>query len=139
VGSFNHKVGNSVFRTHALVHQLPLVKHAAFEDESEHRVTLTEHLGGRTAMQITALASLGQPFSDFAQGTLDTVNVRFRTDGRTLFKPYVSLPFDHAALVEVVIGPAIKHQLVEPTVRRMLDRNGFRHTTIEVSELPYQT
>lgn len=139
VGSFNQKVGNSVFRTHAHVQWLPLVKHAAFEDEQEHRLTITEHLGGKTAMQITALSTLDKPFSDFAQGTLDTVDVRFRSADPTMFKSYVSLPFDHDALVEVVIGPAVKHQLVKPTVRRMLDRHGFRDTTIEVSELPYQT
>jgi hypothetical protein len=139
VGSFDGKIGNSVFRTHALVHRLPLVKHAAFEDEQEHRITITEHLGGRTLMQRTALSTLGKPFSDLAQGTLDTVDMRFRPDGRTLFKPYVALPFDHAALVEVVTGPAIKHELVESTVRRMLHRNGFRDTEIEASDLPYQT
>jgi Protein of unknown function (DUF2971) len=139
VGSFDGKVANSVFRTHALVQWLPLVKDAAFEDEREHRITITEHLGGRTVMQRTALSTLGKPFSDYAPGTLDTVDVRFRPDGRTLFKPYVSLPFDHAALVEVVTGPGTKHELVEATVRRVLDRNGFRHTEIKASELPYQT
>lgn len=139
VGSFDGKVANLIFRTHAHVHWLPLVKHDAFEDEQEHRITITEHLGGRTAMHMSALSTLGKPFSDFAQGTLDTVDVRFRPDSRTLFKPYVSLPFDHAALVEVVTGPAIKHDLVEATVRRVLDRNGFRHTKIKASRLPYQT
>ena len=139
VGPFNQKVGNLVFQTHGRVHSLPLVKHAAFEDEQEHRITITEHLGGRTLRQRAALSTLGRPFSDYAQGTLDRVNVRFRSGGPTMFKPYVSLPFDHAALVEVVTGPSIKHQLVEPTVRRLLDRNGFRHTTIEASEQPYQT
>lgn len=139
VGSFDGKVANLIFRTHAHVNWLPLVKDAAFDDEREHRITITEHLGGRTAMHMTALSTLGRPFSDFAQGALETVDVRFRPDIRTLFKPYVSLPFDHAALVEVVTGPAIKHDLVEATVRRVLDRNGFRHTKIKASELPYQT
>lgn len=139
VGSFDGKVANLIFGTHAHVHLLPLVKHDAFEDEQEHRITITEHFGGRALMQRTALSTLGQPFSDLAQGTLDTVDVRFRRDGRTLFKPYVSLPFDHAALVEVVTGRSIKHDLVEATVRRVLDRNGFRHTKVKASELPYQT
>jgi hypothetical protein len=139
IGSFNHKVGNSVFQTHALVHRLPLVKHAAFEDGQAHRITISEHLGGRSASQLTALSTLDPPFSDFAQGALQTLDVRFRPGGPTMFKPYVSLPFDHAALVKVVTGPSIKHHLVEPTVRRMLDRNGFRDTEIEASELPYQT
>lgn len=139
VGSFDGKVANLIFRTHAHVHWLPLVKHDAFQDEQEHRITITEHLGGRTLMQRTALSTLGKPFSDYAQGSLDTVDVRFRPGGPTMFKPYVSLPFDHVALVEVVIGPAVKDQLAKPTVRRMLDRNGFRDTTIFASELPYQT
>lgn len=139
VGTLNHKVGNSVFQTHALVHRLPLVKHAAFEDEQEHRITITEHFGGKSLMQLTALSTLDEPFSDFAHGALQTVDVRFRPGGPGLFKPYVSLPFDHAALVKVVTGPALKHHLVEPTVRRMLDRNGFRDTPIEASTLPYQT
>jgi hypothetical protein len=59
-------IANSIFRTHALVHQLPLVKHGAFEDEQEHRITIIEHFGSRTLMQRTALTTLGQPFSDFA-------------------------------------------------------------------------
>jgi hypothetical protein len=139
VGSFDHKVGNSIFQTHAWVHRLPLVKHDAFEDEQEHRITITEHFGGKSLMQFKALGSLDKPFSDFAQGALETLDVRFRPGGPTMFKPYVVLPFDHAALVEVVTGPAIKHQLVEATVRRMLDRNGFRDTEIEASDLPYQT
>jgi hypothetical protein len=131
VGSFNRKVENAVFRTHALVHRLPLLKDAAFDDEQEHRLTITEHLGGRTFMLMRALSTLDPPFSDMPQGTLDTVDVQFRPGGPTMFKPYVALPFDHAALVEVVIGPVIKHQLVEATVRRMLDRNGFRDTEIK--------
>ena len=139
VGPFNHKVGNSIFQTHALVHRLPLVKHDAFEDEEEHRITITEHLGGKSLMQLKALSTLDPPFTDVAQGALETLDVRFRPGGPTMFKPYVVLPFDHAALVEVVTGPAIKHQLVEATVRRMLDRNGFRDTEIEASGLPYQT
>jgi len=139
VGTFDQKVGNSIFATHALVHRLPLVKHDAFEDEREHRITITEHLGGKTFMQMNALSGLGEPFSTFAQGSLDTVDVRFRAGGPSQFKPYVSLPFAHEALVEVVTGPGIKHQLAAATLRRMLDRNGFRHTTIDVSELPYQT
>jgi hypothetical protein len=80
-----------------------------------------------------------EPFSSYAQGTLDTVDVQFRPGGATLFKPYVSLPFGHSALVEVVTGPAIRNELAESTVRRMLDRNGFRHAKIRASDLPYQT
>jgi hypothetical protein len=81
------------------------MKHAAFEDEREHRITITEHLGSRSASQMSALSTLDQPFSDFAQGPLQTLDVRFRPGGPTMFKRYVSLPFD-AALVKVVTGPA---------------------------------
>ena len=45
VGSFDGKVANLIFRTHAHVNWLPLVKDAAFDDEREHRITITEHLG----------------------------------------------------------------------------------------------
>jgi hypothetical protein len=76
------------------------MKHAAFEDEREHRITITEHLGSRSASQMSALSTLDQPFSDFAQGPLQTLDVRFRPGGPTMFKRYVSLPFDHAALVK---------------------------------------
>ena len=31
-GSFSHMVGNCISQTHALVHRLPLVKNAAFDD-----------------------------------------------------------------------------------------------------------
>ena len=34
------------------------------------------------------------------------------------------------ALVEVVIGPVVKRHLAETTVRRLLDRYGFRDTEI---------
>jgi hypothetical protein len=136
--SFSHMVGNCISQTHALVHRLPLVKNAAFDDERERRVTITEYFGGRSAAQRRALSSLGEPFSFYAQGALETVDVQFRPADSTMFKPYVCLPFDRAALVKVVTGPAIRHHLVEPTVRRLLDRNRFRHTAIEASTLPYQ-
>jgi hypothetical protein len=131
-------VGNCISQTHALVHRLPLVKNGAFEDEQERRVTITEHHGGRSASQRAALGSLGEPFSYLAQGELVTVDVQFRSADPSVFKPYVRLPFDREALVKVVTGPAITHQLVEATVRRLLDRNGFRHIEIEPSKLPYQ-
>jgi hypothetical protein len=139
VGSFRQKVANCIFQTHALVHRLPLVKHSAFVDEQEHRITITEHFGGRSLSQMSALSSLGKPFSDFAQGALETVDVQFRLGSSTMYRPYVELPFDRAALVKVVTGPAVKHQLVEPTVRRILDRNGFRDTVIEASQSPFQS
>lgn len=139
VGTENQKIGNCVFQTPGWLYRIPKVKHGAFADELEHRITLNEHFGGRSLGQLKALSGLGEPFSDYAQGALETLDVQFRGGGPTMFKPYVVLNFDRAALVEVVTGPAIKHQLVSPTIRRMLDRNGFRHTRIDSSVLPYQT
>jgi Protein of unknown function (DUF2971) len=138
VGTFNAKVANCIYQTHALVHRLPLVKHSDFKDEQEHRITITEHFGGRSLSPMRALHSLGKPFSDLAQGALETVDVQFRLDAPRMFKPYVPLPFEREALVNVVTGPAVKHQLVEATVRRILDRNGFRDTKIEASQSPLQ-
>lgn len=138
VDTFNAKVANCVSQTHALVHRLPLVKRSAWQYEQEHRITITEHFGGRSFSHRSALNSLGKPFSDFAQGALETVDVRFRSGDATMFKPYVALPFEREALVEVITGPVVKHQLVEATLRRVLDRNGFRHTAIQESQSPFQ-
>lgn len=137
-GDFNTMVANSITAVHAWLKRLPLAKHDAFKDEQEHRVTLSEHHGGRSAMQRTALASLGERFIPHTKGPLDTLDVKFRSGGGALFRPYVEIPFPHEALVKVVTGPSLKHHLTEPTVRRLLDRHGFRHTTIEASTLPYQ-
>jgi hypothetical protein len=35
-------------------------------------------------------------------------------------------------------SPAIKHQLIEAMMTRMLDRDGFRRIEIKSSLLPYQ-
>ena len=129
---------NCISQTHAMVHRLPMVKRKTWEYEQEHRITITEHFGGRSFSYRKAVDSLGQPFSAFAQGALETVDVKFRHGEFTMFKPYVELPFDREALVKVVTGPAAKHQLVHATVRRILDRNGFRHTKIEESKSPFQ-
>lgn len=137
-GAFDTNVANCISQTHALVHRLPLVKHSDFKDEQEHRITITEHFGGSSLSHRRALGSLGKPFSDFAQGALETVDVQFRSDELRMFKPYVQLPFEREALVNVITGPLVKHQLVEATVRRVLDRNGFRDTKIEASQSPLQ-
>jgi hypothetical protein len=138
VGPFSDKVASCVSQTHALVHRLPLVKTSAWEYEQEHRITITEHFGGRSISYRRAISSLGQPYSVYAQGALETVDVQFRPGDATMFKPYVALPFEREALVEVITGPVVKHQLVEATLRRMLDRNGFRHTTIRPSDSSFQ-
>jgi hypothetical protein len=137
-GTFENNVGNCIFQTHGLVHRLPLVKHSDYQDECEHRITITEHHGGHSLNQMRALHSLGEPFSFYAQGALTTVDVQFRPDESKIFTPYVRLPFDREALVKVVIGPIVKHHLAETTVRRFLDRYGFRDTEIEISQAPLQ-
>jgi len=135
---FNTKVANCIWQTHALIHRLPLVKHSAFEDEQEHRLTITEHFSGQSRSQRTALSSLGESFKALPYEPLRAVDTKFRTGGATMFKPYVEMPFERQALVEVVTGPAVKHQLVEATIRRMLERNGFPETRVIASKLPYQ-
>lgn len=137
-GSFDNNVGNCIFQTHGLVHRLPLVKHSDYQDEREHRITITEHHGGRSLNQMRALHSLGEPYSFYAQGALTTVDVQFRPDDSKVFTPYVRLPFDREALVKVIIGPIVKHHLAETTVRRLLDRYGFRDTEIATSTAPLQ-
>lgn len=138
VGSFEQNVANCISQTHALLHQMPLVKHSAYQDEQEHRITITEHHGGASLNQRRALSSLGEPYSYLAQGPLTTVDVQFRPDDSKLFVPYVRFPFKREALIEVVIGPMVKHHLAETTVRRLLDRHGFRDTAIKLSEAPLQ-
>lgn len=139
-GESSHEtmVANSIFQTAAWMQRLPLAKHESFRDEREHRITIGEHHGGRTAQQRTALTALGEPAAHYATGPLETLNVKFRPNAATMFAPYVELPFTHEALVKIVTGPAIKHRFAQPALRRMLDRNGFRHTKIEASQLPYQ-
>lgn len=136
--SFDWKVGKCIMLQHALLQQLPFVKHPDFEPEQEQRITITEHHAGRSPSQVRALQTVGKPWSDFAQGVLTTVDVKFRQSGSAIFTPYTELPFDPEALVEVVIGPKADHRLIEPTVRRMLDRHGFRHTKTRHSESPLQ-
>jgi hypothetical protein len=136
--TFDNNVADCISQTHGLVHRLPLVKHSDYQDELEHRITITEHHGGRSINQMRALHSLGKPYSLYAQGPLTTVDVQFRPDESKVFIPYVRLPFEREALVRVVIGPVVKHHLAETTVRRLLDRYGFRDTEIATSTAPLQ-
>ena len=136
---FKSKVFSCIWQTHALIYQLPLVKHSAFEDEQEHRLTISEYFSGQSLSQRRALSSFGHPYTALPQETLEAIDTRFRSGGATMFKPYVRVPFEPQALVSVVTGPAVKHQLVESTIRRMLDLNGFRDTKIEASQLPFQS
>lgn len=137
--SFEVNVGNCISHTHALVHRLPLVKHSDFEHEREHRITITEHHGGRSPNQKGALQNLGrQPFTAWASGELVTVDVQFRPHEIKVFVPYVRLPFEREALVNIIIGPSVNHHLAAATLRRILDGNGFRHTRIDSSETSLQ-
>lgn len=138
-GSFDYAVGNWVFQMSAMMQRLPSIKHDAFSDEKESRFMLTEHWGGRSASQMRALSKLRPPYSAMARGELITHDVRFLHGGRTVIRPYVTVPFDRSALVAVTLGPSIRNAIVKPTVRRLLDRYGYRDAEVEVSALPYQT
>jgi hypothetical protein len=56
------------------------------------------------------------------------------------FKPYTAIPLKKSALVRVVIGPNVESaDLAVSTERRLLDRYGFRHTEVALSEHSYRT
>lgn len=131
-------VGNLVFQFPALIDRVALAKNAVFKHEREHRICIREHVGGRSANERRALVALGEPFASMAAGTLDTVDVRFRTARSTGFKPYVELPLARESLKEVVVGPLNSFRRVEPSVRRLLDRYGFRDTIVCKSTVPFQ-
>ncbi len=136
----NHAVmvANLISQMSALLPQLPLVKDRAFEYESEWRLTIPEHFG-YSPPQIRALTQLGgTSLAGLRERGFGTLNVEFRPGGSAIFKPYTSLPFDKSALVEVVLGPNLQLPSIESTVRRLLDRYGFRHTKICRSALSYR-
>lgn len=130
---------NYMWQLGAILPQVPLVKHDAFQDEREHRITASEHFGGMTLLQRKAMAELGGQFTSFAGTPKITLDVKFRPSGHTLFTPYVELPLPRDALVTVVLGPSVIDPLAPVTVRRMLERHGYPDTTVEKSELPYQS
>lgn len=130
---------NYISQLGGILPHVPLVKHDAFQDEREHRITASEHFGGMTLLQRKAMAALGAPFTSFAKTPKMTLDVKFRSSGATLFTPYVELPLPRDALVTVVLGPSVTDPLAPVTVSRMLERNGYLDTTVEKSELPYQS
>lgn len=137
-GAEPHKVANLISQITALLLWLPLVKDRAYEYECEWRLTIQEHYG-MSPPQTRALSQLGfKEYEAFGQGGLGTLNVEFRQGGSAIFKPYTSLPFDKSALVEVVLGPNLQLPSIESTVRRLLNRYGFRDTEISRSELSYR-
>ena len=132
------KIANLISQTTALLPHLPLVKDRSFEYEREWRLTIPEHFG-TAPPQIRALSKLGATYLEgYGQGGFGTLDVEFRQGGSAIFRPYTSLPFDKSALVEVVLGPNLQLRSIESTVRRLLNRYGFRHTKISRSTSSYR-
>jgi hypothetical protein len=128
-------LGNSIFRIPALLARFSTVKADVFSSEQEWRLTLAEHFG-MSPSQMMALASV-EGFEPFGRGALTTLDVKFRKGGTAVFKPYTCIPFAKSALVEVILGPKIEAGLGAATIRRILDRYGFRHTGVSTSTLSY--
>jgi hypothetical protein len=138
VGTTAQKVVNSLFRIPLYMSMLALVKKATYESEREWRTTIAEHFGNSSRAMKTAFSQV-EEYSYYAQGALETVDVRFRPGGRAGFKPYTELPFKKSALVKVVIGPNLEsRELAVSTARRLLDRCGFWHTEVLPSEHEYR-
>jgi hypothetical protein len=113
---------------------LALVKKSTHQSELEWRITIAEHFGSSSLSMKIALSQV-EEYSYYAQGALETIDVRFRPGGRAGFKPYAAIPFKTSALVRVVIGPNVESaDLAVSTARRLLDRYGFRHTKVALSE-----
>ncbi|MBY4383745.1 DUF2971 domain-containing protein [Rhodococcus fascians] len=130
---------NYIHQLGGLLPHVPLVKHEAFEDEREHRITASEHFGGMTPLHRHAVGSLGASFRPFTNMPMTTLDVKFRPSGSTLFTPYIELALPRDALVTVVLGPSVTDPLALATVRRLLRRRGYLETDVELSKLPYQS
>ncbi|MCV7277037.1 DUF2971 domain-containing protein [Mycolicibacter arupensis] len=133
-----YRIGNLISMFPALIESLSLTKDSGFKDEREHRLVLHE-FQGYTDKWREILSRQPQPYSDLAKTSPLTVDVQFRAAGPSLFKPYILLPFDRSALMEVVIGPSNKNNLTKPTVEKFLRRYGFSNTEVSLSKRPYQT
>ncbi len=132
-------------RAYNLIHQIPLqlsrlahVKHDGFKSEQEWRLTIAEHLMSSNPSTIAALKHV-MPHVQWNAMPRTTIDVKFREGGPALFKPYTNLPFMKSALVAVVLGPNVNADLATPVIRRLLDRHGFNHTSINGSSMPYRT
>jgi hypothetical protein len=137
VGTTAQKVVNSIFRIPQYLSMLALVKNDGFKNEHEWRLTTSEHFGDFSGSLLSALSQV-EGYQFYGQGPLMTVNVLFRDGGSRGFRPYTKIPFDKAALVEVVLGPAVDAERVTLSTRRLLDRYGFRHTKIVASTKTYR-
>ena len=111
---------------------------ACFGGSTSVGLTIPEHFG-TAPPQIRALSKLGATYLEgYGQGGFGTLDVEFRQGGSAIFRPYTSLRFDKSALVEVVLGPNLQLRSIESTVRRLLNRYGFRHTKISRSTSSYR-
>ena len=138
VGTAAQKLVNSIMRLPVYLSMLALVKKTTYESEREWRITIAEHFGSSSLSMKKALSKV-EEYSYYAQGALETVDVRFRPGGRAGFKPYTEIPFEKSALVKVIIGPNVESRgLAVSTARRLLDRYGFRHTEVAQSEHEYR-
>ncbi|OZD18345.1 DUF2971 domain-containing protein [Rhodococcus sp. 06-156-3C] len=142
IGTTNDSATDAFNYIHQLGGILPhvsLVKHEAFKDECEHRITASEHFGDMTPLHRDAIGNLGAEFRPFTNVPATTLDVKFRPSGATLFTPYIELTLPRDALVTVVLGPSVTDPLAPVTVRRLLQRHGYPDTDVEQSELPYQS
>jgi hypothetical protein len=138
VGTTAQKLVNAIMRIPVYLSMLALVKKTTYESEREWRITIAEHFGSSSLSMKKALSRV-EEYKWYAQGALETVNVKFRPGGRAGLKPYTEIPFKKSALVRVVIGPNIESpELAVSTARRLLDRHGFRHTEVVPSEHAYR-
>jgi Protein of unknown function (DUF2971) len=138
VGTAAQKLVNAIMRIPVYLSMLALVKKKTYESEREWRITIAEHFGHSSLSMTKALAKV-EEYSYYAQGALETLDVKFRPGGRAGLKPYTEIPFKKSSLVRAVIGPNIEsRELALSTARRLLDRYGFRHTEVVPSEHAYR-
>ena len=138
VGTAAQKLVNAIMRIPVYLSMLALVKKTTYESEREWRITIAEHFGSSSLSMKKALSKV-EEYKWYAQGALETIDVKFRPGGRAGLKPYTEIAFKKSALVRVVIGPNIEsRELAVSTARRLLDRHGFRHTEVVPSEHAYR-
>ncbi|MEH3141314.1 MAG: DUF2971 domain-containing protein [Mycobacterium kyogaense] len=137
-GLLPNRLYNVINRIPLFLSMLAMVKKTTYLSEREWRFTVAEHFGSSSLAMKKALSEL-EEFRWAAQGPLQTVDVKFRAGGRAGIKPYTEVPFEQSALAQVVVGPNIEsRELALSTMRRLLDRYGFRHTQVVASEHAYR-
>jgi hypothetical protein len=107
VGTSAQKIVNSIFRIPLYLSMLALVKKTTYQSEREWRITVAEHFGSSSLSMKIALSQV-EEYSYYAQGALETIDVRFRPGGRAGLKPYTAISFKKSALVRVVIGSNVE-------------------------------